>query len=73
MFDLGPVYLSFNLLLFARMCPGRWLAYDNIWIAVAAVLSVYDISAATDHDGVPIQPSVEYTSGSLRSVLWNAM
>jgi cytochrome P450 len=48
-----------------RMCPGRWLAYDSIWIAVAAVLSVYDIFAATDPDGGPIQPSVEYTSGSL--------
>jgi hypothetical protein len=50
------------------MCPGRWLAYDNIWIAVASVLSVYNISAATDYKGSPIQPSVEYTSGSFRCV-----
>jgi len=48
-----------------RMCPGRWLAYDSIWIAVALVLSVYNISAATDDKGLPIQPSVEYTSGSV--------
>lgn len=27
-----------------RMCPGRWLAWDSIWIAVASILKVYNIS-----------------------------
>jgi len=48
-----------------RLCPGRWLAYDSIWIAVVSVLSVYSISAATDDKGLPIQPSVEYTEGQI--------
>jgi hypothetical protein len=55
------------------MCPGRWLAYDSIWIAVASVLSVYNISAAIDDNGLPIQPSVEYTSGSFRWVSGDVM
>jgi len=46
-----------------RVCPGRWLAYDSIWIAVVSVLSVYNISTATDDEGVPVQPTAEYTSG----------
>jgi hypothetical protein len=48
------------------MCPGRWLAYDTIWIAVALVLSVYNITVAIDENGLPLQPTVEYTSGLLR-------
>ncbi|KIM81633.1 hypothetical protein PILCRDRAFT_821401 [Piloderma croceum F 1598] len=48
-----------------RICPGRWLAHDSIWIAVAAILSVYNISAAVDDKGLPILPSVEYSSGTL--------
>ena len=55
------------------MCPGRWLAYDSIWIAVVSVLSVFNISAATDPNGLAVQPSVEYTSGSFRYVSWNGM
>ncbi|KIM73495.1 hypothetical protein PILCRDRAFT_802518 [Piloderma croceum F 1598] len=47
-----------------RMCPGRWLAYDSIWITVVSVLSVYNISTAIDNNGLPILPSVEYTSSS---------
>ena len=62
-----------NLTLFDRMCPGRWLSYDSIWIAVASVLSVYNISAAIDDNGLPMQPSVEYTSSSFRWVSGNAM
>ncbi|KIM78610.1 hypothetical protein PILCRDRAFT_98340 [Piloderma croceum F 1598] len=46
-----------------RICPGRWLAYDSIWIVVASVLSVYKITAATDYKGTLILPSPEYTPG----------
>jgi len=62
---LGIIYL-YNLSLSPRLCPGRWLAQDNIWIAVVSVLSVYNISAATDDKGFPIVPSVEYTEGQIR-------
>ncbi|TFK57181.1 cytochrome P450 [Heliocybe sulcata] len=48
-----------------RMCPGRWLALDQLWISVACVLAVFDISKATDEDGRPIEPDTEYTSSQL--------
>jgi len=46
-----------------RICPGRWLALDTIWIVAASVLSVYKISKAIDSAGKEIDPHVEYTSG----------
>ncbi|KAF5375244.1 hypothetical protein D9758_000185 [Tetrapyrgos nigripes] len=46
-----------------RMCPGRWLAFDSIWIAVASILSVYRISKAVDENGKLIEPKVEFSSG----------
>ncbi|KIM77714.1 hypothetical protein PILCRDRAFT_98545 [Piloderma croceum F 1598] len=48
-----------------RLCLGQWLAQDSIWIAVVSVLSVYNISAATDDKGFPIVPSVKYTEGQI--------
>ncbi|ESK89309.1 cytochrome p450 [Moniliophthora roreri MCA 2997] len=48
-----------------RICPGRWFAFDLLWITVASTLSVYDINKATDDRGNTIQPAVEYTSGLL--------
>jgi len=46
-----------------RICPGRWLAYDSVWIAIASMLSVYNISPAIDENGLPILPPIEYTPG----------
>ena len=51
-----------------RLCPGRWLAIDSIWIAVASILTVYTIEKALSEDGVEICPSVEYTPSLIRSV-----
>jgi len=48
-----------------RMCPGRWLAFEIIWIAVASLLSVYNFRKALDENGLPIEPVVEYTSSLL--------
>ncbi|EPQ60724.1 cytochrome P450 [Gloeophyllum trabeum ATCC 11539] len=48
-----------------RMCPGRWLAIDQIWISIACVLAVFDISKPLDNDGHPIEPNVKYTSSQL--------
>jgi len=48
-----------------RMCPGRFLAFDSLWLSIASVLSVYDISKAVDETGSPIEPDLEYTSSIL--------
>lgn len=49
-----------------RICPGRWLAADNIWVAVATVAAVFDVSKKLDKDGRPIEPSIEFSSTMLR-------
>ncbi|KAL4266704.1 cytochrome P450 family protein [Pleurotus pulmonarius] len=46
-----------------RICPGRFLAFDTIWIAMATILSVYQITRACDEKGNPIEPDVDYTPG----------
>jgi hypothetical protein len=57
----GPTFKSDTV---TRICPGCWLAYDRIWIAIVSVLSVYNISAAVDGNGFPIQPSIKYMSSN---------
>ena len=51
-----------------RICPGRWLALDTIWIVAASVLDVYRIMNPVNAAGQEVEPSVEYTSGLFRSV-----
>ncbi|KAG6830681.1 hypothetical protein H0H87_007337 [Tephrocybe sp. NHM501043] len=49
-----------------RICPGRWLALDTIWIVAASVLSVYKITKPINSAGEEVDPRVEYTSGLFR-------
>ncbi|KAJ7181739.1 cytochrome P450 [Mycena crocata] len=44
-----------------RLCPGRHLAFDTLWIVVATVLTVYDISKERDETGAFKEPVVEFT------------
>ncbi|THH17674.1 hypothetical protein EW146_g3176 [Bondarzewia mesenterica] len=46
-----------------RICPGRFMARASVWIAIASVLAVFDISKAVDENGKEIEPVDEYTSG----------
>ncbi|GAW07580.1 cytochrome p450 [Lentinula edodes] len=43
-----------------RICPGRFMAFSSIWIAVASMLAVFDISKPVDEDGNVIEPTFEY-------------
>ena len=45
-----------------RICPGRYLAFDTLWIFVASTLAVYDIRKAVDGEGKVIEPQVAYES-----------
>ncbi|KAJ4481983.1 cytochrome P450 [Lentinula aciculospora] len=49
-----------------RICPGRHMALSAIWIAIASILSVFDISKAVDGNGKIIEPSMEYITTSLQ-------
>ncbi|KAF4572823.1 hypothetical protein EYR36_007333 [Pleurotus pulmonarius] len=51
-----------------RMCPGRWLAFQSIWIAVASVLAVYDILLPLDEQGKEIKLAEEYSTGLLKYI-----
>ncbi|KIK66619.1 hypothetical protein GYMLUDRAFT_257455, partial [Collybiopsis luxurians FD-317 M1] len=48
-----------------RICPGKDMALSAIWITVASVLAVFDISCALDENGQTIDPPVEYGTGKL--------
>ncbi|KAJ4490644.1 cytochrome P450 [Lentinula aciculospora] len=43
-----------------RICPGRFMAFSSLWIAVASMLAVFDITKPIDEDGNVIEPTYEY-------------
>ena len=46
-----------------RICPGRYMAYENLWISIACILAVFDIDKAKDALGRPVPPSGKYVYG----------
>lgn len=44
-----------------RICPGRFMAYEEMWIVVASVLAAFDLDAVNDAWGNPVMPSGEYS------------
>ncbi|EKM54957.1 uncharacterized protein PHACADRAFT_208499 [Phanerochaete carnosa HHB-10118-sp] len=46
-----------------RICPGRLMAYQSIWLALANLLAAFRIECAKDESGEPIVPSGEYDWG----------
>jgi hypothetical protein len=47
---------------FIRICPGRYLAFSAVWIAVASLIAVFDIRKAVDKNEEDIEPIQEYVS-----------
>lgn len=43
--------------------PGRHIAISALWVAVASILAMYDITPEVDSDGNVIEPSGEWVSG----------
>ncbi|EKM54991.1 uncharacterized protein PHACADRAFT_208527 [Phanerochaete carnosa HHB-10118-sp] len=46
-----------------RICPGKHMAHEIMWIAVACTLAAFSISKARDEHGREITPSGEYDVG----------
>ncbi|KAG5654302.1 hypothetical protein H0H81_004721 [Sphagnurus paluster] len=44
------------------ICPNRHMAFSS-WIAIASMITTFDIRKAVDEDGKIIEPSHEYLSG----------
>jgi cytochrome P450 len=51
-----------------RICPGRHLASNTMFLTIASVLAVFNIEKAIDEDGKVITPCEEYSSGPIWSV-----
>ncbi|SJL09865.1 related to cytochrome P450 CYP2 subfamily [Armillaria ostoyae] len=49
-----------------RICPGRYLAMNTIWIAIASMASTLSFSKAVDSEGRIAEPSDTFTDGLLR-------
>ncbi|KAI3598052.1 cytochrome p450 [Moniliophthora roreri] len=45
-----------------RICPGRHMAWNSVWIAIASMLAMFDISKAVDKQGNVTEPTYEYIS-----------
>lgn len=48
-----------------RTCPGRFMAYESMWIAIASVLATFNFNKAKDEYGNPITPPEAYVEGFL--------
>lgn len=46
-------------------CAGKSMALDTVWIAIASILSVYNISKAVDDHGNTIIPEVKLKAGTV--------
>ena len=43
-----------------RICPGRHMAYESLWISIASIVAAFDITKAVDEHGKAIELSGEY-------------
>jgi len=48
-----------------RICPGRYFADDNVWLACASIIATMDIGKARDTHGVEITPTPKSVSGTI--------
>ncbi|KAI9162740.1 Cytochrome P450 monooxygenase CLM2 [Paramyrothecium foliicola] len=46
-----------------RICPGRYLAVESLFITISRILAAFDISKAVDDNGKVIEPELKATSG----------
>ena len=51
-----------------RICPGRYMAYDTIWITVATILVCTEIILAKDSAGKDIAVKEDYISAFVTCV-----
>ncbi|KAJ7138224.1 cytochrome P450 [Mycena epipterygia] len=45
-----------------RICPARHMAMESVWITIASIFSVFDITNAVGDNGQIIEPSYAYSS-----------
>ncbi|ETW82115.1 cytochrome P450 monooxygenase 109, partial [Heterobasidion irregulare TC 32-1] len=48
-----------------RVCPGRWVALDHLWITMASILAVFTIAKPKDPEGNIVEQDIDVTIGSV--------
>ena len=56
-----------------RICPGKYFAEAAIFINIASVLHVFDITPPLDHNGQPIKIHPRMSDGLVSYVLLHPM
>lgn len=51
---------------FLRICPGRYVADANLWIAIASILATFSISKVIGVNGEEMSPSLEFSVGLVK-------
>ncbi|KAG6907104.1 hypothetical protein DXG01_010517 [Tephrocybe rancida] len=51
-----------------RICPGRYLADDSLWMAMATILTTLSISKVVGQDGKEVTPELKFTLGVTRGL-----
>ncbi|KAL6913504.1 hypothetical protein FSST1_011264 [Fusarium sambucinum] len=62
-YDEGEPYPVGNFGFGRRICVGRFLADNSVWIMVATLLSTLNFCKKVAQDGRPIEPRVRFTNG----------
>ena len=62
-----PPFSSFGF--GARICPGRFMAENSLWIAIAVILATCKISKVRDEDGNENTHKLEFHAGTIRCVV----
>lgn len=62
-----PVESSFGF--GRRICPGRFLAYEEIWLVVASTLATMNVAPKISDEGIPVRPSGEYVLSAIWYVI----
>ncbi|KAJ7627084.1 cytochrome P450 [Roridomyces roridus] len=45
-----------------RICPGRHLAADSLWLSIVSILATFNITKAVGDDGKVVEPRYEFSS-----------
>ena len=53
-----------------RICPGMYLAMDNMFVTIAMSLATLNIDKKKDINGQYIEPQVEYSTSTVRYILY---
>ena len=67
-FELDPSVRDPSVAAFGfgrRICPGRYMAMDSVWLTIARALAVFHIGRVVGPDGCEVVPDGEYDRGFL--------